>query len=271
MLPFEDGHRDFHPLGIDYHAPSKTLFVVNHAFSGPKVEIYSFDPTTVSATLKSSLNESDGVWSPNSIHAVSDTEFFFTQDHHFRIRFNPVLAKIETYGGIPGGSVAHMKLLPNGKSQSTTLARLSFPNGIAMLNSSTVAVASSSGASVNLYSLKNSASEGAPELTKTATIRFPFIPDNLSIDGRGNLLIAGHPHAPSLEEVARTNRLCHDERSNCQLRRLSWIAEWSEEAGLKTLYAGDEFGTSTTAVRDTSRGIGFTTGLYEKGILVWKS
>jgi hypothetical protein len=52
----------------------------------------------------------------------------------------------------------------------------------------------------------------------------------------------------------------------------SWVGEWSEEEGLKTLYKndGDEFCSSTTLARDVGRGVSIVTALYDRGILVAK-
>ncbi|CAK3797477.1 Hypothetical predicted protein [Lecanosticta acicola] len=277
LLPFEDGHADFHPLGLDHHAASQTLFVANHAASGSKIEIYHFDPVQVSATLLTTLEGEDSqILTPNSIAAISGTEFLFTNDHYFRVRDHPLLAKVETYAGIPGGGVVHVRLSPDGDGREVTpLARIAFANGVVLLNESTVAVASSGSAAIFLYHMTTTTNEttaAPPKLTPTGRIALPFIPDNLSVDGKGKLLVAGHPHAPSLEAVAKKNRMCHDQDGDgCQLNRLSWIAEWSEADGLETLYVGDEFGTSSTAVRDVGRGIGIASGLYERGLLVWKS
>lgn len=271
LRPYENGQPDLHPLGIEYHAPSKTMFVVNHASAASKIELYKLDVEQGEATLFASIQDSK-IGAPNSIATISDTEFFVTNDHYFLARNSIPLAKIETYLGLPGASVAHIKLLPNGGTEIRTLARLPFANGIVLLNDSTIAVASSASASVFLYNLTHE--EAGPTLTLATKIPLPFIPDNLSVDSKGKLLIAGHPHAPSLEKISKNNRFCqhadaeNDER--CNLQRLSWVADWSEHEGLSNIYVGSEYGTSCTAVRDASRGIGFVSGLYERGILSWK-
>ena len=85
--------------------------------------------------------------------------------------------------------------------------------------------------------------------------------------------VAGHPHGPTLEKFARNSARCNAPRKEdkvaCDVKGLSWIADWSEEDGLKTLYVGSDFATATTAVRDIKREIGFAVGLYERGILKW--
>lgn len=85
--------------------------------------------------------------------------------------------------------------------------------------------------------------------------------------------VAGHPHAPTLEKFAKNSARCNglgkENQEGCDVKGLSWISAWNEEDGLKTLYAGADFASATTAVRDTKRKIGFATGLYERGILTW--
>lgn len=272
----EDYESDFHPLGIEYHAPSSTIAVVNHASTGSVVDLFELDLHGSSMRLQSSISGPD-ISTPNSIAALSENELFITNDHFFRTRYNPILAKLETYLAIPGGNVMYTKLHGDWSPPKThVLASVPFANGVTLLNSSTLAVSSSSTAAVRLYNIIY-CSNGIepPGLEWVATIALPFIPDNLSVDGHGKLLIAGHPHAPTLEQVAKTNRFCEsseaDELARCQRLRLSWLAEWSADEGLHTLYAGQEFGTSTTAVRDITRGLGFAVGLYERGILTWKS
>ncbi len=277
LLDFSRRSQEFHPLGIEYHAPSNTLFIINHSPSGPTVELFRFYPSERAATHITTLRH-PRLATPNSLAVLSSTEFLVTNDHYFHRRFNPFFALLETYLAFRGGSVIHVKLHPNiadGIKAASNLMQLPFANGIAHLNASTIAVASSSMNTVYLYSITQPASEDSPPyLEQLSSISLPFHPDNLSVDGSGKLLIAGHPHGPTLEKVAKSNRFCHsgvaEEREKCFTEGLSWVAEWSEVEGVKTLYVGDEYGTSTTAVRDVGRGVGVVTGLYAEGVYVWR-
>ena len=56
----------------------------------------------------------------------------------------------------------------------------------------------------------------------------------------------------------------------CKIRTSTGVAEWGEETGLKVLWMGDEFATGSTAVRDGKRRVGVVSGLYERGLLVWR-
>lgn len=261
----------FHPLGIEYHPESQTLFVINHAPPHSTIETYIVDIESGTANFQKVIQDSENLKTPNSIAAVSDTELFVTNDHYFRAAVNPLLSKIESYGGIPGGSVTWVKYSPEGVI-TKTLAHLPFANGVVLLNETTLAVASSTTSSVRLYNVDRAG--GVPTLSLLTSFTLPFIPDNISADKNGKLLIAGHPHAPSLEIVARNNGAClkdgEESEQVCKAHRLSWVAEWSQESGVKTLYSGADFGSSSTAARDVDRGIGFVTGLYNRGLLVWR-
>ena len=142
-----------------------------------------------------------------------------------------------------------------------------------MLNSTTVAVASSAKMGVNFYTF----SPDTIKLHFRKFIRAPSSVDNLSVDASGKLLMAGHPFAPGLMKVSKARAKCNmqgseDEKQACECTAASFVAEWSEVGGLKTLYKnnGQEFCSSSTFARDVGRGVGIITGLYDRGILVSK-
>ena len=250
--------------------------VIKHGAYDSQIESYKLSIENVSATFQL-VFQHPLLPNPNSIAALSTTEYLITNDHYFRRRDGSLLPLLETYLGIPGGSIVYFAYdpdLPDGEKVTVkTLARLPFANGIAMLNASTVAVASSSDASVTLYTIKRLEGEKTPKLSVYRTINVSFHPDNLSVDGDGKLLITGHPHAPSLEKLAKNNGRCHSvqnkTKANCDIRAPSWIVEWSEGDGLQTLYTGIKYGSSTTAMRDVQRRLGLAVGLYAKGVLTW--
>ena len=102
----------------------------------------------------------------------------------------------------------------------------------------------------------------------------PFLLDDLSVDGIGKFLIADLSHAPTLEAIAKNSHRCNaygdKDKQGCELRDLSWVSEWSPEEGLKTLYAGDNFCSAMTGVRDVTRHVGMSVGLYPRGIFTWQ-
>jgi arylesterase/paraoxonase len=139
-----------------------------------------------------------------------------------------------------------------------------------MFNESTLAVASTSKAGVYFYNV-------TPEydLGFKSYVRTQAAVDNLSVDGKGRLLLAGHPFSPSLFGFTKNRWKCNmeggeEERKACECGAPSWAAEWTEEGGLKEIYKGSEICSSSTVVRDTTRGVGIVSGLYDRGILVFK-
>jgi arylesterase/paraoxonase len=101
------------------------------------------------------------------------------------------------------------------------------------------------------------------------------LPDNLSVDGNGKLLVSGHPHPFSMAAFAKSRDACHsgvgtEKEKACALRAATGVAEWTEKEGLKVLWMSEEFATGSTAVRDVGRGVGIVSGLYDKGLLVWR-
>jgi len=271
LLDFQAIAIDFHPLGIEYDVETRRIFVVNHAGTGSTIEVFKLFIEEMAATHIGSIRH-PLLHAPNSIALLSGTELLVSNDHYFLKRSQPSLAALETYLGLPGGNIAHVKLSDPVTETATVniLAHVPFANGVALLNDTTLAVASTSGAAVLLYT----STSRFQDISLAQTIHLPFLPDNLSVDDVGTILIAGHPYAPAVEKTARNNALCSQadaiSEPRCKERAPSWVSEWSPESGLRHLYVGDEISTSTTAVRDVQRGIGFVTGLYDRGLLRWK-
>ncbi|KAL4877415.1 hypothetical protein BJY04DRAFT_198324 [Aspergillus karnatakaensis] len=262
----------FHPLGVEYHRDTSTLFVCNHHIEGSRVDIFTLDLSisdkpvaTHARTIIHPL-----IPTPNSIIALSGTEFYVTNDH-FILRKNwAPLALIETYGGIPGGTVAYVNLATE-PIKVKSVATGPFVNGITLVNETTVAVAVTAAAQVRLYKRSEDNT-----LEQVGAIKTPFMPDNLSTEKDGSILIAGHPHPPSLDKLVHARRECIDADGvvpeECwKSTAPSWVARWTEEKGLENLYVSKgEFGSSATAAKDAKQNVGIVTGLYESGILVWR-
>lgn len=263
---------DFQPLGIEFDAGTSTLYVINHSRNtGNIIEVFHVSVQDAVAkhmvTLKHPLLET-----PNSIHSLGGGKMLITNDHYIGSLKSRILSKIETFSGIPGGSVVYTDI--HNPSHTKKLTHVPFANGIAMTNSTTVAVASSSKSGVYFYAF----SPDTTTLEFIKSIRVPFAVDNLSVDGAGKLLMAGHPFAPGLMAVSKGRSRCdvqgsEEERKACECTAPSWVAEWTEQEGLKTVYknSGKEFCSSSTFARDVAKNIGIVTGLYEKGLLVVKS
>ncbi|KAI0410023.1 putative paraoxonase [Xylaria palmicola] len=280
---------DFHSLGMAYDEPTSTLLVASHRHDYPAVEVFRLDLKAHTATHLRSIQH-PLIHGPNAIALVSDREFYVTNSNHFAVRDHPFLHPLEVNLGLPGGTVVHVDASPSladpaSPVRASVVARLAFANGIELLlNDTTAVVSSSAKARVHFFAISRPGDDdgrGPPTFRPVSALPVPFSPDNLAVSGDGALLIAGHPHVPSLGKFARTRHVCNapDElaaadahtRETCgTLSAPSWAARWTEKDGLQTLYADVEYPSSATAVRDSGRKMGIISGLYARGILVWR-
>lgn len=261
--------RDFQPLGIEFDIATSTLYVISHSRnSGNIIEVFQVSVQDATAKYVQTLKH-ERIRAPNSIHNLGDGKMLVTNDHYIGALTSPLLSNVETYAGIPGGSVVYVDI--NNASHTKKLAHLGFANGITMLDSKTVAVASTSKPAVQLYAFD----PDNVTLESLEYIRVPFFVDNLSVDSAGKLLMAGHPFPPALTAVSKARAQCNmhgseEEKKACECTSSSWAAEWDRTGGLKTMYKNDgkEFCSSATFARDARRNVSMISGLYEKGLLV---
>ncbi|PYH81048.1 calcium-dependent phosphotriesterase [Aspergillus uvarum CBS 121591] len=262
----------FHPLGLAYNPKTLQLFVANHAPTGSAIELFTLDPNPEAPSLHHEKTITHPLLhGPNALLAISEHELYITNDHLFTQRASPFLARLETYSAYPGGTVVYANLQTD---TYKVVAHLPYANGIAALNQTHVAVASTTTPSVTVYRIN----PATKDLEKALSFRTRFLVDNLSTDGKGKLIMAGHPFFPAVAKVAQSNWVVDFEGNGRGMpvakrgRAPSWVAEWdgNVEGRVEDLFVGDEFGTSSTAVRDVKRGLGLISGLYERGVLVWK-
>jgi arylesterase/paraoxonase len=286
-LPLESWMK-FHPLGIGYWAPTRTLFVVNHGPAGPTIEVFKVNKQVTAVTYVQTVSHESLINAPNSVVPISENEILVTNDHRWTPKEDKVWNVMETYLAFPGGSVVYVNLATN---ETRVLANLPFANGITVLNKTLLAVASTNTPSVQTYNITNTANSTI-SLKPFKKISIPFFVDNLKTDSSGKLLMAGHPWPPALDNVAHTNHeYSFGETAGMgggwiggglpdngkpveeRFRAPSWVAEWdgNKKGTLKDVYIGMEYGTSTSFVRDVGRGIGIVVGLYERGIFVGKT
>jgi arylesterase/paraoxonase len=263
---------NFHPLGLGYRAETRTLYVVNHAQYGPSIEVFEVNKQVTGITHQRTITH-PLLHTPNSVTPISNHEVYITNDHKYEIRKDRIHATLETYLSYPGGTVVYM----NFKTNTTRIVAkdIPFANGVTVLNSTHLAVASTTTPSVSIFSI----SPTTRALTLKMKISVPFWVDNLKTDSSRTLLMAGHPWAPAVSKIAKTNHLYKYIRERAEglpleerPRAPSWVAEWdgNREGRIKDLYVGSDFGTSTSVVRDVNRGIGFVGGLYERGVMMFR-
>ena len=262
--------KGLHPLGIALWAPTRTLYVISHQHP-LSLLIFTLSPDGTSATFQRQIIH-PLLQTPNSVTPISDHEIYFTNDHLFKASENPLLAKLESYLAYPGGSVVYFDLSTD---RGKKVASVPFANGVALLkDGKRIAVSSTTMPAVLVYNIDAL----THELTLNKTLRAPLLVDNVKVDAGGKVLVAGHPWAPGVEEVSTKNwefDLDGTGEGKPESERPtagSWVFEWdgNEEGTLRNLYVGMDYGTSSTAVRDSEKGVGLVVGLYEKGIMVWR-
>lgn len=262
------------------------LFVANHRHDGPRVDMFKLDLAALTLTHQHSIQH-PLIRGPNSIALINDHEFYVTNDHRFLVAENRILHTVETYLALPLGTLVHVDISPLLKDpvaavDAAVVAHVAFANGVEFINKTALAVASTSSASIQLYTIEKAVNSSAhPQLAFHSRIVLPFMPDNLSKSSDGALVVAGHPHAPSLTKYVGARHTCNSPDAYAQAddaaraycgsgRAGSWAVEWTEAGGLQNLYVGTDYPTSATCVRDKQRKTGIIAGLYAKGLLVWR-
>jgi hypothetical protein len=294
LADFPDSHT-FHPLGFELTpalsgAPSR-LYVVNHERNASVVEEFEieWDKPTQARWIRTLSDPA--LPAPNAITIARDGSLYVSNDHLFPLHYNVVLNKLETFLALPISHVVHVSFTSPSVPPTFSIAAkgIPFPNGVALSHDGDVlAVASCTGTSVRFYA-RNATTNS---LSFTDEILVPFVPDNLSFDDDGAVLVAGHPDFPALIKMSKEIPGARAPSWVVAIRRVpdgtkaDSPAGWDGEAHLsasrkvprppagwemETLYQSSGvkgFASSTTALRDVPSGRLFMSGLYEDGLLV---
>ena len=294
---------DFHPLGLDIYPsqpdqPDSNLFVVNHARHNSTIEQFRLSWHAPGRAKWVRTISGPELVSPNALALTSPTSFYLTHDHRFTRRLPGVLGKTlpitESLLGLPLAWATHVTLTDATAMHTDVVAsHIPFPNGVAISpDGAQVAIASTTLGEILFYA-RDVATQA---LSLRARVPTPFAPDNIMFDSRGSLIVAGHPHFPSLVAVAAnlTGALSP-----------SWVVSitptltppgtgagtetdaWDLGAPvpasrkvprvpgyeLRTLYQSDgsEFSSSSTGLRDLKTGALYVVGLYQDGLMVCSS
>lgn len=297
---YPEGH-DFHPLGIDIY-PSRSggvsnMFVINHARERSFIEQFTLSPgIATTATWVRTISHNFFV-APNSLTLTSPTAFYVSNDHLMTRRLpfplNEVLPLAESVLALPLGWVGHVSIEPETGAVNYEFIKfgLPFPNGIAISrDGSQVAVAGTVLSHVTFYS-RNTTSN---TLAFNSTVPVPFNADNVRFDDEDNLIVTGHPHFPSLVEVAakKPGALSPSWVMSLSPRTQSTVgapnlvtpksfdlkapisassrvsAALSHDAQTLFQSNGSVFQTSSTGLRDARTGVLYLVGLYEEGLFI---
>jgi arylesterase/paraoxonase len=175
---------DFHPHGISLwrgEKGEKRLFVVSHASTGEKVEIFDIGPDAL-LTHKETIAFPE-MTSPNDVHAVGPRQFYVTNDRGYQ---KGLMATIEGYFALPFSSLAYF----DGEKGAIAAKNLVYANGVNQ---------SPDGKSIYVSELlkrrvavfERTAGSGA--LAFKRRLKVNTNPDNIDVAKDGALFIGGHP------------------------------------------------------------------------------
>jgi hypothetical protein len=289
----------FHPLGLDIYPsqpdqPDSNLFVVNHATHNSTIEQFTLSWHAPDRAKWVRTISGPELVSPNALALTSPTSFYLTHDHRFTRRLPGVLGKTlpitESLLALPLAWATHVTLTDATAMHTDIVASsIPFPNGVAISpDGAQVAIASTTLGQVLFYA-RDVASQA---LSLRARVPTPFAPDNIMFDSHGSLIVAGHPHFPSLVAVAanRTGALSPSwvvsitpaltpPGTGAGTETEAWDVGAPVPASRKvsrvpgyelhTLYQSDgsEFSSSSTGLRDSKTGALYVVGLYQDGLM----
>ncbi len=180
--------KDFHPHGISlYRAPNgdETLMAINHRSDGSHaVEIFGLSYENGAARLVAHSSIGGGLLvSPNDLFAVGPEKFYITNDH---VSKSALGRFAEDYLVWPRADLLYF----TGTNFRISVQRMAFPNGVFVSpdgGHAYVAITNER----RLIAFSREPFFG--NLTEIGSLSLPARPDNISMDGQGRLIVAGHP------------------------------------------------------------------------------
>ncbi len=191
---------DFHPVGLSLYRTStgiETLMAIDRRAKGlASVEIYGVNFTGPAPKLEQqTVTQARLLTSPRDIAAISPIGYYVTNDHGS----TGALGRFaEDYLLWPHSFLA----LSNGGGLHVAVQRIGFANGVLVSpDGRFVYVTAGSDRQVIAFSRQ----DFTGNLTEIGSLSLPAQPDNMSMDGQGNLIIAGRTK-PGSSQVFRVHR-----------------------------------------------------------------
>lgn len=178
----------FLPHGIDLiqlDSNHHKLFVINHG-EGESIEVfdlYNKDSLVFDKTLEHEL-----IYSANDIIAISENEFYFTNDHYYTNKLGQI---IENYLGLTKCETVYF----DGKNYRVVDNNLAYANGINYdKNRNLMFIASPRGFLINVYEREQNG-----DLKYIESIDCGTGVDNIELDDEGNVWVGCHPNLLAFE------------------------------------------------------------------------
>jgi arylesterase/paraoxonase len=188
--------RNFHPHGISLYRDGNgnlTLMAINHPVGEDSaVEIFSVKVANGAATLTETASITGGeLVSPNDVAAVGPDQFYATNDHGSKSGVGRFMEDVLL---LPRANVVYF----DGNVFRVVADDLNFANGIQVSpDANHVYVASTTGRAIHTY--ERSPVSGS--LKDVGTLDIASGLDNIDVDEKGRLWVAGHPKLLQMQSV----------------------------------------------------------------------
>ena len=173
---------EFRPHGLSFLniGNKKFLFVISH--KDLKNDIVKFEIIGDSLNYLSKFSSTEFV-SPNDILAISENQFFLTNDHDSRVKWKVL---IFDFLRIPTGNVVYY----DGTTTKKVTEKLIYPNGIVISkDGSKIYVTSTLDKSIHIFEPQTQTNQ----LKSLDYFPTAYPPDNIEINREGNLIVGCHP------------------------------------------------------------------------------
>lgn len=279
--------RRMHQLGIAMKGD--LLAIANLASGGdaPGIEILRLEGTT--AHWIRTISGPD-VTTPNSVVLVNERQVLVTNSYGFTPHKHPLLAKLETFLGLPLGYVWRLTVREDGSVESKAVSeRLAMANGMALSDDGRLlAVAGSVGMEVQVYDVSPPITDDASKsaITYRETLPLGYTVDNvhfLSTGANHTFLAAGHPSAMEYFQTAaakgegklagsrvvkftveKARKRDTAEEARAEMNRLFTKRDKRVEVVLED--SGEYIGTSSTALPIGGNSM-LVMGLWDRGVV----
>jgi arylesterase/paraoxonase len=168
------------------------LFIVNH-FEGESIEIfdlYNRDSLVHDKTLEHEL-----IYSANDIVAISETQFYFTNDHYYQSKLGLLF---ENYSGISKCETIYF----DGENYRIVNNNMAYANGINYdKNRNLMFIASPRGFLINVFERTENG-----DLNFVESIDCETGVDNIELDKDGNIWVGCHPNLLTFDSYNKGKR-----------------------------------------------------------------
>jgi arylesterase/paraoxonase len=205
------------------------LFVINH-FEGESIEVFDLyhrDSLVYEKTLKDEL-----IYSANDIVAISETQFYFTNDHYYLSKLGLIF---ENYSGITKCETIYF----DGENYRIVNNNMAYANGINYdKKRNLMFIASPRGFLINVFERKENG-----DLSFIESIDCETGVDNIEFDKDGNIWVGCHPNLLVFNDYNKGKR----ENAPSEIIKINYRKKGDYEIEKIFIDDGNIFSASTVA------------------------